>query len=529
MARKSRKRPTDGTAEGRAETLGSPADAAKIRSAYYGTGPLSGFGGPVSEKAALGVASFFWAVTFIAAMRSSLRTVIQERIGNSDQWETQHTHATAWLLNFQPNPNRTARSIHHERFLHLLTSGRSLSILRINPFDGEPAAIWPIHPSGWGPPEDTASGRFFTANLASGVERLDVSQVLDLIAATTDGGLTTLSPLRLFERQLSLAGGLTSHAEGFWNNNPRPGLIIESEEGLSDEQFAQLQARLNAGYSRENAGKALILEGGLKGTPWQMTFADYQLLEMLSMLDEQIGRRVFNMPPDTLKDDAWSRYFVDFTLRPWIELDDQELTVKLTPYSTRGRFRCVTQMNDLNRGDLKSRADIAQRSILSAIATRNEARGLIDLPPVPGGDVIREAQSIFGAPKGSVTGGDQPTTSPNSRTGLDPAAADQLLGDAIGSIFSRTKHALDKLDAPDAWRLRFVNHFTDQRSLVEQKLRMIGPEGRSKVLAEIESHESELRSLDESGPTDRSARLAAWSGQVASRIPELVHQITRKF
>lgn len=500
-----------------------------MRSATYGFGSLSGImGGPVGERSALGVASFFWAVNFIASIKASLPFEVQERQGESDNWSTIFTHPTAWLLNNQPNPNRTAISAHHERLVHCLVNGRSTSILRLDPVTADPVSIWPIHPSSWGPLDDTRAGRIYTAALRDGEERLDTSQVIDITSTTIDGGLTVLSPLRLFETQLGLARALTGHAQSFWENNPRPGIIVTTPSVLDDEQFATFQRRLNEGYRGDNAGKAMVLDGGLSANPWQMTFADYQLLEMLSAVDNQVGRRIFNMPPDDLKDDAWGRYFVDFTLRPWIERDDQEMTIKLLPYSSRGRYRIWTRTSDLNRGDLRSRADIAQRGMLASFTTKNEARRLLNLPPVADGDKFMVAQSVFGGQGGKVTGGDNPSASQNSRQADGDPVTEGLLSDAIAGIFSRTRHQLAKPISSTDWEARVGAHFTDQQSLARKRLRMLPTAAAETLVSVLAEQREELRGLTSLDPEQRSSRLNSLADGWESRVPEIVRSLTAR-
>lgn len=500
--------------------------AARMRAGYHGMGALSGLAGPTSERTALGVASFFWAAKFIAAIKASVPIEIQERIGESDNWRTLYTHPLSWLLNNQPNPTRTAISAHDERMMHLLVHGRTTSILRTDAM-GEPVSWWPIHPHCWETPVDTPAGRIYTAALTAGAERLDTSQVLDVTATTLDGGLSVLSPLRLFSAQLGLANALVNHSRSFWENNPRPGLIINVPHSMSDEEFLRAQDRFNQGLSGDNAGRALILDDGWTANPWQMTFADYQLLEMLGAVNQDIGQKIFNMPPEGLKDDAWGRYFTDFTLRPWLERDDQELTVKLLPYSTRGRYRCRSNVGDLNRGDLKSRAEIAQRGMLTALLTQNEGRRLLDQPPLPGGDTVRVAQSVFGGNSGKVTGGDQPSKSADSREMLPDAATSELVGDVLEGIFARTKHELGKRTSAPDWEARTAAHFAGQRDLAAKKLRMLPEPSRQHVLSELQRHSEQVIELNALSAEARASSLRQLADAWASRVPTITHLVLK--
>jgi HK97 family phage portal protein len=504
-----------------------PQQAARVRGGYHGFGALSGFSGPTTERTALGVASFFWAVKFIASIKASVPIEIQERIGNTDNWQTLYTHPLSWLLNNQPNPTRTAISAHDERMMHLLVHGRTTSYLRLDSL-GEPQAWYPVHPLNWEVPEDTAQGRIYSVSLQTGVERLDTSQVLDVIATTMDGGLSVLSPLRLFSSQLGLANALVNHSRSFWENNPRPGLIINAPGQLTDAEFAIAQSRFNAGLSGDKAGSALILDNGFTASPWQMTFADYQLLEMLGSVNAEIGNKIFNMPPESLEDDAWGRYFVDFTLRPWIERDDQELTCKLLPYSSRGRYRCRSNVGDLNRGDLRSRAEIAQRGMLTALVTQNEGRRLLDLAPVNGGDEFRVAQSVFGGQGGKVTGGDQPSKAAGSRDSLPLDAASSLIGDALGGIFSRTRHELEKRVKASDWEARVAIHFNDQRELAAKRLRMLSANARDQVVSELNRQLDQVNQLNTLDSEQRSLRLQTLADEWSARTPEIVRTLLQE-
>ncbi len=77
---------------------------------------------------------------------------------------------------------------------------------------------------------------------------------------------------------------------------------------------------------------------------------------------------------------------VRFCLKPWIRRIEDELERKLYSPDERNKRRIKWNMSSLLKGDSKAVADYLTKMMTAQLMTINEARAVIDLPPVPDGD-----------------------------------------------------------------------------------------------------------------------------------------------
>ncbi len=118
---------------------------------------------------------------------------------------------------------------------------------------------------------------------------------------------------------------------------PRPGVVLSTEQTLSDQTVARLEERLQARLGgRENWHRPLVLEQGLKASPWTLTPAEMDFLNSSKMTRDEI-LAVFRVPPPItgivenlgLGADIWFGarvMFCEGTLQPKLDLLGQVLT-----------------------------------------------------------------------------------------------------------------------------------------------------------------------------------------------------------
>ena len=65
---------------------------------------------------------------------------------------------------------------------------------------------------------------------------------------------------------------MSRYSQGVYKNSGRPGMVLETEDELSQEEFNRLTAQFESEYKGpENVGKMMLLEGGLKAKPFTLT------------------------------------------------------------------------------------------------------------------------------------------------------------------------------------------------------------------------------------------------------------------
>lgn len=212
------------------------------------------------------------------------------------------------------------------------------------------------------------------------------------------GGLSTLS----FGRQVfGLSGAINTAASTTFANGIRPQGVLTSEKFLTKEQRDPVERALQEKYAGAmNAGRPMLLEGGMTWTQITINPEDAQMLESRAFSVEEIAR-LFGVPPHmighTEKSTSWGTGleqqtlgFQKFTLRRRLKRIEQAIEKQLlTPADRAAGISVEFNLEGLLRGDSTARAAFYQSGLQNGWTTINEVRALENLPPVNGGDIPR--------------------------------------------------------------------------------------------------------------------------------------------
>lgn len=168
--------------------------------------------------------------------------------------------------------------------------------------------------------------------------------------------------------------------------------VVKHPLELSEEAHKKLQAALTAAFS---AGQgAAVLDEGMDWASIGVSAKDAQMVEARTF---QIGEiaRIFNVPPHRLFElghatfsniEHQSLEWVQYTIAPWCKRIEQRIEKDLL----RGdmRFFARFNMDALLRGDTQTRYASLVQGVQWGILTRNEARSILDMNPIEGGDVV---------------------------------------------------------------------------------------------------------------------------------------------
>ena len=190
-----------------------------------------------------------------------------------------------------------------------------------------------------------------------------------------------------------------------WNvallqNSARPSgaLVTPPGERLSDEEFERLREQLRELYQgSKNAGRAILLEGGLDWKPMSYSPADMDWLEGVKLSAREIAL-AFGVPPQLIGDRESSTYanyqearkaFYAETVLPLMDWLKNEFNARLVSRFWPGVILDYDQDQiealQEDRGELWDRAI---RAVERGVLTPNEARELLGYDPLPGGDSL---------------------------------------------------------------------------------------------------------------------------------------------
>ncbi len=375
-------------------------------------------GVPVTENGILGLSAAWACVNLLAGTIASLPIMVYRTDANGDRTVAKD-HALYRVLHDSPNYDQTA--------LDFWEGGQAALELRGNMharIERSAGRIVALHPIIDPTVTRLSNGDLryrWTENGKSYDEPQENVFHVRGFGGSPLGGMSTLS----YGRQVfGLSLAINSAAQTTFANGVRPSLILTppAERTLPGEVRERVEKALQEKHAGAmNAGRPLLLEGGL--TPHQVSFSpeDAQMLESRSFSVEEICR-FFEVPPHmighTEKSTSWGTgleeqtlRFQKFTLRRRLKRIEQAIMKQLlTPADRAAGIVVEFNLEGLLRADSKGRSEFYRTMTQIGAMTINEVRGLENLPPVPGGEVPRmQSQNIpinMANPPALVAGGE---------------------------------------------------------------------------------------------------------------------------
>lgn len=363
-----------------------------------GFGSMSG--ATVSSDSAMRQATVWACVRILSEIIAQLPIMVQIRQGA--QWVESEEHEALALL-AEPNPWMTQ----HDLVSHLVSwseligngylfknraRGKVLRLLPIrgNQVDVEQRPDWSI--------------KYYVGTETGESGEFGPDKVFHLRNFGNDGymGLSTIGNMR---EGIGLALKLEEHGARQFKNGLSAAKWIKSDKTMTPDTMNQLKDAL-AGYeSAENAGKTLILQGGLElHAVDMMSAADAQYLESRRFQKQDIAS-IFGVPlfllNDTEKSTTWgsgleqlSRSFVRFSLNPRLNRLSQTLNRELIDPNSRRQVRFMFDTDGFQLGEFKERMDGYRSAIEAGVLNPNECREIEGRNPRDGGDDYRQPVNI---------------------------------------------------------------------------------------------------------------------------------------
>lgn len=262
-----------------------------------------------------------------------------------------------------------------------------------------PVALMPLRPGRMTPFITDSGDLTYHYNTEKGIKVYAKRSILHLKGFGTDGIVG--AERNNYSRE---ALGLTVSAETFaakqFANGGTPGGVIMFDKFLTADQRAKA-AMLYEGISEGavNANKLWILEGGSKYDKLSFTADQMQMLATRMMQLSEIAR--FFGVPDVLigagsnGSSAWPAsfeqqllYFLTFTLQGYIDEWECAISDSLIPSPEQGKVFADHDVSQFIKMDSTSRARYLSTLVQNGLATRNEARSILNLPKMEGGDEL---------------------------------------------------------------------------------------------------------------------------------------------
>lgn len=231
---------------------------------------------------------------------------------------------------------------------------------------------------------------------------LDAANVVHFRGYNPDDSRVGCSPIEALRQVLAEEFAAAQWREQMWSNGARVTGYIERPAD-APEWSAQAKERFRAGWQAQytgngpQAGGTPILEDGMRFVTAGISPRDAQYVESRKLTREEAAAAYHIAPPlvGILDHATFSnireqhKQLYQDTLGPWCAEIEQEIGLQLIPDLPNSR-RVYVEFNIAEKlqGSFDEQAQQLQMAVGGPYMTRNEARGLSNLPRIDGGDEL---------------------------------------------------------------------------------------------------------------------------------------------
>lgn len=201
--------------------------------------------------------------------------------------------------------------------------------------------------------------------------------------------------MSLLRETIGRAQAINEYSGKFFGNDARPGGILKHPSKLVPEAQKILAENWNDAFKGSGKShKTAVLEEGMDYLSVGLSPEDSQMIDSQKFSVIDICR-VFRVPLNLVMDYERSTYsnvteqnrsFVVHTLVPWLTRIEQACNRVLFTENEKKKYFCEFKLDNLLRGDQKTRYECYQIGIDKGFLSRNDVRGFENLSPVTGGD-----------------------------------------------------------------------------------------------------------------------------------------------
>lgn len=201
-------------------------------------------------------------------------------------------------------------------------------------------------------------------------------------------------------KTVNLATAAENAAFNFFDSGCAISGILKSNKPLSTQQKTDIKMSWNQAHVQGEPSGLAVLGNDLTFQEIGSNSADSQLLESRKYSVREIAR-FLGIPPELIGDEVNKSYnslsqavdaLITFTLMPFIQIIEDEFNRKCLLPSERRIYHIDFKEEDLRMPDETSQAQALNSLVAGGIMTQNEARKILGLPEVDGGDDLRQPE-----------------------------------------------------------------------------------------------------------------------------------------
>jgi HK97 family phage portal protein len=334
----------------------------------------------VTETKSLAIGAVYACVKVISETMAQMDLEVVEKIGKGSRSSTNHPNY--WLLYSSPSPDYNRFEWVQGMVTYALLWGNGYSWVKRDRF--ATAKELKILPAWEVTPKKTDRGKIYYEWTGSDnkTEIILQEDMLHLKNLGTDG-LIGMSPIELQRESLGSSYAKILHEGAFYQNGAKASGILMTPGHLGKAENKNLQdsfAKANEGA--KNRFKTILLEEGVKYQQLTIPQNDAQFLESKKFDQTEIAGW-YRVPPHMIGNltdanysniDAQDRGFAKHTMVPWVTRFQQEIDRKLFFDNERGKFKSQFNLDDLIKGDIKTRYEVYNSAVQTGILKPSEPR-----------------------------------------------------------------------------------------------------------------------------------------------------------
>ena len=357
-------------------------------------------GQTVNVQTALQVSAVWACVRLLSQTISTLSLDIMER-QRDGTWAPARDQRLQFIVDDMPNADSTASVFWEAMIAAMLLQGNGVAERRYDA-GGRLIALeflpWSKLTVNKG--LDGTRQWLFTEN---GIQREIAESRIFRVAGFTLNGDWGLSAIEYGAAVFGGAMAAANSANSTFEKGLAPTIGFKYANFLRKEQREEFRETFENMAGAINAGKPVLMEGGMDAVTIGIKPSDAQLLESRAFSIEEICRW-FGVPPHMVghseKSTSWGSGieqqmigFLTFTLRPLLKRVEGAISKDLMTAAERTRLKARYNVEDLLRTDSKTRAEFLRLMVSEGIMTRDEARLKENLKPKGGNAAVLTVNS----------------------------------------------------------------------------------------------------------------------------------------
>jgi HK97 family phage portal protein len=369
------------------------------------TGGDSATGIAVSPESAIRYTTVLACVRVLAESVASLPCILYRRRADGGK-DRATDHPLYSVLHDQSNAWNTSYEYFEGQMTNLALRGNGYALPERNR-RGQTIGLIPLNPDpvvidqakDWTP--------LYTVTLPDNTRAKFNSKELHHVRGPMPLGYVGRSIISLARDAVGLGLAAEQFGSHLYKNGVKPSGVLKHPKTLGPEATENLRQQFQDKYGGlSNSSKPLVLEEAMEWVPLSIAPNDAQFLETRKFQRSEIAG-IFRVPAHMIGDlerstnnniEHQSLEFVMHTLRPWLKRIEQAINRDLLADTERDEYFAEFLIDDLLRGDIKTRYAAYAIAIQNKIMNANEVRAIENRNPREGGEVYENPAIQVDAP-----------------------------------------------------------------------------------------------------------------------------------